>query len=285
MKFDVGICAYNEEKPVKRLLKALYSEKFENELGNIFVVCSGCTDNTEAVVKSYAAKHSNTFLIHEKERCGKPSAINKILSQNLAPVLVFIAADNIPQPGSIDKIVNKFQNVKIGGVNGHPIPKGGFEFNEIMWIIHHYYLKSEDKANKLTHLTGEFCAFRPVFHEVPLDVLCDDAWMATELKKMNYIIVYEPTAISYFMSPISIFEYFKQRSRNLWGHSQIKHRTLTTTLFRNPIYTIKVIVSALRDMNILKFLYMVFVESYCLLKSKFYKKGNVWEKVECSAEP
>jgi len=284
MKFDVGICAYNERENVRNLLEFLHSENFRNELNYIYVVCSGCTDNTEAVVKEYSIQHSNTILLYEEERCGKPSAINKLLSQKLAPVLIFIAADNIPKRGSIDKLVEKFHDEQVGGVNGHPIPKGGFEFNEIMWIIHHYYLKFEDEAKKLIHLTGEFCAFRPVLSPLPLDVLCDDAWMATKLKHLKYKITYEPDAISYFKSPINISEYVKQRSRNLWGHSQIKHRTLTTTLFNDPVYTIRVLISALKDMNVLRFLFMVFIELYCLLKSKFYKRGNMWDKIDCTTE-
>ena len=283
-KFDVGICAYNEEKNVDKLLKALLTENFKNKLGNIYVVCSGCTDNTEGVVKKYSETFPNTILIHEDERCGKPSAINKILSQKLAPLLIFIAADNIPKRGSIDKLLTRFKDVHIGGVNGHPIPVNGFKYANILWIVHHYYLMYEDKSNKLQHFTGEFCAFRPLFSEMPLDVLLDDAWMAMTLRGMNYKITYEKDAISYFKTPTNIFEYVKQRTRNLWGHSQIQQRSLMSILMHEPIYALTVVIAALRETGFRSFLYMLFLEIICKIKSKLYKRGNIWEKIQCETD-
>ena len=65
MKFDIGICAYNEGKTIGKLLKSLLIENYKNELGKIYVVCSGCSDNTEDTVKKYSKRSSNITLIHE----------------------------------------------------------------------------------------------------------------------------------------------------------------------------------------------------------------------------
>ena len=228
--------------------------------------------------------YSNIVLLHEDERCGKPSAINLILSNKLAPILVFIAADNIPSKGSIDKLINKFQDEKVGGVNGHPVPVKGFRKNEIIWKLHHHYMIYEDITNKLQHFTGEFCAFRPIFSEIPLDVINDDVWMAIQIKENGFNISYEPEATSYFQSPSNIFEYIKQRTRIVYGHDQVPQRTLLSTAVSEPIYTMKIIIAALRELSFIRILYTLFLELYIVLKSKFYQKGVVWDKVECKAE-
>ncbi|MHA1265163.1 MAG: glycosyltransferase [Candidatus Helarchaeota archaeon] len=281
IKFDVGICAYNEQKNIGKLLRSLLTEEFQNELNKIYVVCSGCTDNTEKIVRNFTNQSSNIVLIHEDERRGKPSALNKILSKALAPVFVYIAADNRPQRGSIDKIVWAFKAPKVGGVNGHPIPTAGFKFSKYFWELHHHYLKYEAETGKLEHLTGEFCAFRPIFKKMPLEILCDDSWIAMTLKRNNYKITYEQDAVSFFKGPVNIFEYIKQRSRNLWGHNQIKHRTLKDALFSEPYYVVKILLSTIRDIGFLNFLYLFSLELFAILKSKFYKKGNVWDKITC----
>ncbi|MHA1265162.1 MAG: glycosyltransferase [Candidatus Helarchaeota archaeon] len=280
MKFDIGICSYNDEQTIGRLLKILLTENYLHELDKIYVVCSGCTDRTEAIVKSYSTKFPNVILIHEDKRYGKPSAINKILSKELAPILVFIAADNYPKKGSIDKLLANFQQNNVGGVNGHPIPLKGFKYNTILWILHHFYCIYEEKTDKLQHLTGEFCAFKPTFSAIPLNIINDDVWIAKTLKSQGFSIVYEPEAISYFKSPANIFEYIKQRTRILSGHVQEPQRTLFGNILSEPIYTLKIVISALREINFLHFLYIAFLEIYIRLKSKFYKKGVFWDKVK-----
>ncbi|MFX0135606.1 MAG: glycosyltransferase, partial [Candidatus Hodarchaeota archaeon] len=79
MQFEIGICVYNEEKNIYKLLNFLNKEQFSHELRNIFVVCSGCTDNSEEIVKSFFKNNNKIVLIHEEKRLGIPHALNQIL--------------------------------------------------------------------------------------------------------------------------------------------------------------------------------------------------------------
>jgi glycosyltransferase involved in cell wall biosynthesis len=50
----IGISAHNEEKNISSLLESIFAQKQRNYvLENIYVVCDGCTDNTESVVRNY----------------------------------------------------------------------------------------------------------------------------------------------------------------------------------------------------------------------------------------
>jgi len=68
---SIGICAYNEEKNIGRLLDRLLKEKKLYTLKEIIVVASGCTDGTEGIVKQYTSKCEKINLIVERGRKGK----------------------------------------------------------------------------------------------------------------------------------------------------------------------------------------------------------------------
>ena len=66
MKTSIGICCYNEQANIGKLLDRLTKETCLDE---IVVVCSGCTDATIPIVKSF--NHSKIKLIEQAEREGK----------------------------------------------------------------------------------------------------------------------------------------------------------------------------------------------------------------------
>ena len=281
MQFEIGICAYNEDKNLNRLLNFLIKEQFSNELENIFVVCSGCNDNSEKVVKKYTKLNEKIVLIHEETRMGKPHAINEILRLIKTPVLIFLAADNIPRKKSIDRLLTYFKDPIVGGVNGHPFPMNGFKLNKLIWQLYYdIYMQNNSKRGKIENLTGEFCAFRPLFNSLPDKIICDDAWMGMKLRELGYRIEYCENAISEFKSPINIIEYIIQRSRNIKGNQQIQAKNLINNIYYEPIFTLKSIFHALLKFNWLSLLAALFLELYCIIKSKFYKKGVTWDKVK-----
>jgi cellulose synthase/poly-beta-1,6-N-acetylglucosamine synthase-like glycosyltransferase len=281
MQFEIGICAYNEDKNLNRLLNFLIKEQFSNELENIFVVCSGCTDNSEKVVKKYSKLNGKIVLIHEETRMGKPHAINEILRLMKTPVLIFLAADNIPRKKSVDRLLFYFKTPIIGGVNGHPIPLNGFKLNTLIWQLYYdIYIQNKSKRGKIEYLTGEFCAFRPIFNSIPDKIINDDAWIGMKLIEMGFRIEYCENAISEFNSPVNILEYIIQRVRVIKGNQQIKAKNLINNLYYEPTFAIKSLVHALLKFNWLNLLAALFLELYCIIKSKFYKKGVIWDKIK-----
>jgi biofilm PGA synthesis N-glycosyltransferase PgaC len=281
MQFEIGICAYNEGKNLDTLLNLLNTEQFSNELKNIFVVCSGCTDNSEKVVKKYSKLNRKIVLIHEETRMGKPHAINEILRLVKTPVLVFLAADNRPRKKSIDRLLSFFKDPIVGGVNGHPIPLMGFKLNKLIWqLYYNIYMQNILKKGRIKYLTGEFCGFRPLFNSIPDKIINDDAWIGMKLVEMGYRIDYCKNAISEFNSPVNILEYIVQRVRVIKGNEQIEARNLINNIYYDPIFVIKSIFHALLKFNWLNLLAALFLELYCIIKSKFYKKGVTWDKVK-----
>ncbi len=107
MKVSVGVCAYNEEKNIGRVLESLINQKTKKiNIDEIFVVSSGCTDNTNNIIREFENKDKRIKLIDQKEREGKSSAINLFLKNAKNEILVLESGDTTPDVDTIEKLWN-----------------------------------------------------------------------------------------------------------------------------------------------------------------------------------
>jgi glycosyltransferase involved in cell wall biosynthesis len=104
-QLTVGICAFNEEKNIGKLLANVLVEQNLPTESEILVVCSGCTDNTIEIANHFASQDSRVKIILESERKGKASAINKIFNNATGEVLLFISADALPYKASFQELL------------------------------------------------------------------------------------------------------------------------------------------------------------------------------------
>jgi glycosyltransferase involved in cell wall biosynthesis len=81
------VSAFNEEKPIGNVLKALKETK---EIDEIIVVSDGSTDKTSQIAKSFGVK-----IFEEKEREGKGKALKKGVKNTDAKIIAFLDVDLI----------------------------------------------------------------------------------------------------------------------------------------------------------------------------------------------
>src|SRR3989344_3653596 len=143
MKVSIGVCAYNEEKNIKKLLTSLINQKTNKiKIDEIFVVSSACTDNTNNIVREYEKKDKRIKLIDQKEREGKSSAINLFLKNAKNEVLVLESGDTVPDKNTVEKLCLPFLDPIIGMTGTRPVPINksndfmGFVVN-FFWELHH----------------------------------------------------------------------------------------------------------------------------------------------------
>ena len=71
----VGVCAYNEEKNIASCIRSVLMQQGASfQLREVLVVCSGCTDGTEAIVEEMSRQDRRVRLLVQKRREGKCSA-------------------------------------------------------------------------------------------------------------------------------------------------------------------------------------------------------------------
>jgi len=226
----VGICAYNEGNNIGKLLQSILHEQDLSEDSEVLVVCSGCTDNTADIVNLYAAKDSRVKPFFEKERKGKASAVNHILSNAIGDAIVFISGDTLPRKGTFPKLLSKLNQPKVGLVCGNPTPVNSSRSTvgrivQLMWRFHGHVFEELNDAGLARHASEAFCIRPGIVEKMPIGTVNDDAYLAINIRKKGWLIKFCPDALISICGPKTFKEYFQQRRRVVFGHYQIRMLT------------------------------------------------------------
>jgi len=228
---SIGICAYNEERNIGRLIENLLNQSLAGwRLVEVVVVASGCTDRTVQIVADWCLRDSRVKLITRPTREGKIPAINELLRKYLGEILIHVDADHIPNHGALNLLLEHLKDPQVGAVSGHQIPVDGGRFmdkiNVVVWGLHNetqFYL---NHAGKAQHLGGVLFAIRRgICGWVPEDAINDDAFMGVQCRLKEYRIHFESDALAFFNGAKNLREFVAQRRRVLYGHLQVKKLT------------------------------------------------------------
>lgn len=218
---SIGIMAYNEEANIGRLLQALQrQETCKCNIQEIIVLASGCTDNTEGIVREYSKQDPKIQLVVQPQREGKASAVNLFLRHSNADILILESADTVPEPMTIEHLIEPFADRDIGMTGGHPVPVNdpqtfmGFAVH-LLWEMHHQIALRHPKL-------GELTAFRRVFHRIPRYSAVDEANIEPLIVGQGYRLCYVPEAIVLNRGPETVADFMKQRRRIYAGHVRVR---------------------------------------------------------------
>jgi len=249
LKISIGICAYNEVRNVGNILNNVLHQPFlsHQELLEIIVICSGCTDGTDDIVRNFQEEDARVKLINQVSREGKARAQNIILQEAKGDVIVFLSADTHPAKGSIATLVDAIKG-DVCGVNGKVIPLNESRglantISHFIWGLHNHTMMYENERGKLAHLTGEMFAIKSeVISKIPPNVINDDAYIAMMIHSKGCKLQYVSQAVCFNFGPCTIRDYLNQRRRVLFGHRQ-----LTRLLGRPPRVFRSMVFSQPRD--------------------------------------
>lgn len=215
--------AHNEAANIGRLLARVRESRFERvEVAEIIVVASGCTDDTEGIVRAAAAAEPRIRLISQPTREGKASAMNLFIRDAGCDVLVLSSADLLPDGDALERLVAPFADPEIGLTACRPEPVNdpatfmGFAAH-LLWDLHHQMNLEGFKA-------GEMIAFRRVFQRIPPHTAVDEASVEPLIRGQGYQVRYVPEAIVYNKGPETVDDFLRQRRRIYAGHLEMQAR-------------------------------------------------------------
>ncbi|MCI0576111.1 MAG: glycosyltransferase [Chloroflexi bacterium] len=218
---SMGITAHNEEANIGRLLRRVQEQQLQRvTLTEIIVVASGCTDNTEAIVRDFAAGDSRIHLLVQERREGKASAINLFMRHAAERILVLCSADVLPQVDAIEKLVAPLADPEIGMTSCRPAPVNapnsfmGFAAH-LLWGLHH-------QINLRGFKAGEMTAYRKIFERIPYHTAVDEASVEPMIRGQGYQVRYVPEAVVYNKGPETAADFLRQRRRIYAGHLAVK---------------------------------------------------------------
>jgi biofilm PGA synthesis N-glycosyltransferase PgaC len=221
LKATIGICAYNEEKNIGKLLQSLQDQQTkEIHIGEILIVSSASTDRTDEIVRSFMSTDKRIRLLIQEKREGKASAVNLILKNATGDIIVLASADILPLEHTIQALVLPFFDETIGMTGGHPIPIDnknsfiGFTVH-LLWELHHKLALKEPKL-------GEIVAFRNIIRRIPVDTAVDEAAIEAIIRKKELKLHYVADALIYNKGPSNVDDFLRQRRRIYAGHLHLK---------------------------------------------------------------
>ncbi len=230
MKLTIGVCAYNEERNIAKLLGDVLNQKGLPQDTRILVVASGYTDNTAGIVREIMRRDSRIELIEEETRTGKTNAINLVLARCDSGILVLVSADiRLPQK-SISGILREMSDESIAAVGGLPIVEN-YESGTvaksaaIIWRVMRQAMIKLGSRGELSFVMGELYCFRTdLVERIPPTVVNDDAYVATFARSKGFKVTHATKANFVLKVPTSISDYIAQRRRVTFGHLQIKNQ-------------------------------------------------------------
>lgn len=217
----VGVMAFNEEANIRHNLESLLSQRLSTcRIREIFVVASGCTDNTVCVVQAMAKETEMIKLLIQERREGKASAINFFLRRAEGDIVVIESGDTIPEKDTVENLVKPFLDSEVGMTGAHPVPVNstnsfmGFTAH-LFWRLHHELALCHPKL-------GELIAFRNIVSEIPEDTAVDEASIEAIITKTGYRVHYAKDAVVHNKGPETVSDFLRQRRRIVAGHKHLE---------------------------------------------------------------
>jgi len=219
---SMGIMAHNEEANIGRLLELSVRQcSTLASISEIIVVASGCTDNTEEIVRQWSERDLRVRLISQAQREGKASAVNQFLAQAREKVIVLCSADLLPAENTLEQLVAPFADPEVGMVTCRPVPVNdpetfmGFAAHLLWGLHHHLNISGSFKA-------GELIAFRKIFERIPYRTAVDEASVEPVIRGQGYGVHYVGEAVVYNKGPETVEDFLRQRRRIYAGHLAIR---------------------------------------------------------------
>ena len=277
----IGIPVFNEEKYINNLLNYLNESKFNFQLKEILVVCSGCTDNSENTVKNWIKKNKKITILREKTRKGKFSAINKILRYSTGDYIIFIDADTLPRKNSLNYLVKPLDDSNVGAVSS--MPSMARSKNTIIGYFQNFIWDSHDAISySFGKMTGELCAIRRgIVKKIPNKIINDDAYLLAQISK-THKIVYQPEARTLIMGESNFIDYLKKRRRISQGFRQLSKMGFQVSVPSSLI--LKVVIKKIlkEPSKFFLILLILLIEIYCnILAFIDIRRGRLdykWDK-------
>ncbi len=225
MTVAVGIMAHDEGANIAAALRSILRQAGTHVCHiEVFVVASGCTDDTVARAEEIAREDPRVVVIVQPAREGKASAINLFLERARgAEVFVLAGADTRLEAGALEALVAPFDDPSVGMTGGRPLPVNSDasllgRVVRLQWDLHDAVAREHPKL-------GELVAFRPVVERLDETTAVDEASLEAEIGQRGLRTAYVPDARVAMKGPEHLGEFVAQRRRIHAGHLRLRAGT------------------------------------------------------------
>jgi cellulose synthase/poly-beta-1,6-N-acetylglucosamine synthase-like glycosyltransferase len=173
-------------------------------------------------------------------RRGKPAAINRAINQVTTDVVVFSDANNYYEAEALTRLVTPFSNPRVGAVTGAKRVRASDSLTGagegLYWRYESLIKTAESRLGSCVGVNGEIFAVRAeLLDELPEDIINDDAYMAMQVLKAGFDVVYQPDAVSWEPASETAGDDRLRRERIVAGRIQALARAPHIVPWRRPV--------------------------------------------------
>lgn len=216
------LAVYNGASFIRAKLDSILAMDYPQDRVQIIVVSDGSTDQTEAMVKEYAARGVQLI---SAPHAGKAPAVNQALARASNEILFFTDVRQPLDRMALRHLAANFADPTVGGVTGElrlTRPGSGEQADmDLYWRYEVWARKIHSSIDSIFASTG--CIFamrRSLAGPIPPDSLSDDAILPLRAFLQGYRVVFDPEALATDYPAVSNTE-FRRRCRNLAGLWQV----------------------------------------------------------------
>jgi biofilm PGA synthesis N-glycosyltransferase PgaC len=233
------VTAFNEEAVIESKIRNVQQLQYPSSKLNVIFVTDGSTDRTVDIVRQY------TFItsLHEPERKGKLSAMNRAMDHVNTGIVVFNDANGFMNPESITRMVSHYADPKVGGVSGEKrilMSNGTIAPGEgLYWRYESLLKKLDSDLLTIVGAAGELFSMRTeLYNKLDPSVIIEDFVQSLLLCHRGYLVRYEPGAYSAEAASLDLRDEMARKVRISAGAFQAMKMLLPLlNLFRHPLLT------------------------------------------------
>jgi len=212
----------NGAQYIRRKLDSVLQLDYPKELLEVLVISDGSTDETDSLVREYAAWGVRLLQVPPG---GKPAALNAGVPATRNSILLLTDIRQVLEPDSLRKMMSCFADPAVGVVSGELIIRQGDNLQEsnigVYWKFESWIRNRLSDLDSMMGATGPFYAIRrELMVRIPPETLLDDLYVPLAAFFRGYRLVVEPSAKAYD-DPTSLSTEFRRKVRTLAGNYQI----------------------------------------------------------------
>ncbi len=193
------ICAYNEERDIRRKLEECVAADYPADRLEIVVASDGSTDGTDEIVREFAPR---VRLLRVEGRGGKTIAQNAAVAEARGDILVFSDVTTVYTPATIREMIANFADPAVGCVGGdlhyEKEPRNtSAEGRALFWGYERQLRRWESQVHSIIGVAGCVYAMRRSLYR-PLDrAAISDFVQPGRVTERGYRTVLEPRALAF----------------------------------------------------------------------------------------
>jgi cellulose synthase/poly-beta-1,6-N-acetylglucosamine synthase-like glycosyltransferase len=210
------ICAYNEERDIRRKLEEITTADYPADRLELIVASDGSTDRTDDIVREFAPR---VRLLRVEGRGGKTVAQNYAVTQAVGEILVFSDVTTVYTPRTIRAMVENFADPTVGCVGGdlhyEKEPRNtSAEGRALFWSYERQLRIWESQVHSIIGVAGCVYAMRKSLYQ-PLDrAAISDFIQPGKVTERGWRTVLEPEALAFEpVESVSLGEELNRRAR------------------------------------------------------------------------